>query len=93
MTELNAQRYVQWNSCLIGFRKIEALQFVRKGTSLVGVIYHAGAWKSSTEWTDLWMERAQNLDGSLAPVVVVGYFLLSFLSLARLLSTKFCEFP
>ena len=91
MTELNAQRYVQ--SCLIGFRKIEALQFVRKGTSLVGVIYHAGAWKSSTEWMDLWMERAQNLDGSLAPVVVVGYFLLSFLSFARLLTTKFCEFP
>ena len=33
---------------------------------------------------DLWMEWAQNLDGSLAPVVVVGYFLLSFSSLASL---------
>lgn len=76
----------------MGFRKIEALQFVRKGTSLVGVIYHEGVWKSGTVWTDLWMELAQYLDGSLAPVVVFGYFLLSFFSLARLLSIKFCEF-
>ena len=72
MTELNPQRYVQWN-ILMGFRKIEALQFVI-GTSLVGVIYHEGVWKSSTVWTDLWMELAQYLDGSLAPVVVFVIF-------------------
>lgn len=43
-----------------------------------------GGGKSGAVWTEL----IQHPDGGLAPVVVFDYFLLSFLSLTRLLSTK-----
>lgn len=46
---MNLQRYVQWNSCLMGFRKTEALQLVKKATSLVGLytLREWGKWYSA----------------------------------------------
>lgn len=66
------------------FRRIEALPPIGKGMGLVGVVCHEVGGKSGAVWTEL----IQHPDGGLAPVVVFGYFLLSFLSLTRLLSTK-----
>ena len=74
---------------LDGFQKNWGLAVGKKSNKPSGGYKPWGSGESGTVQTDLWMEWAQNLDGSLAPVVVVGYFLLSFSSLARLLSTKF----